>query len=57
MAKSLPDDLRIDYKMLHQSQLPLLQQLIKRVYANSRFYRDKLDAAGIKPEDISFYKF
>jgi len=52
MAKSLPDDLRIDYKMLHQSQLPLLQQLIKRVYANSRFYRDKLDAAGIKPEDI-----
>lgn len=52
MAKSLPEYLRNDYEMLHQSQLPLLQQLIKRVYANSRFYKDKLDAAGIKPEDI-----
>ena len=52
MAKSLPDYLRIDYGMLHQSQLPALQQLLKRVYANSSFYRDKLDAAGIKPEEI-----
>ena len=52
MAKSLPDFLRIDYGMLHQSQLPALQQLLKRVYANSSFYRDKLDAAGIKPEEI-----
>jgi len=52
MAKTLPDYLRIDYEMLHQSQLPLLQQMIKRVYKNSNFYRDKLDAAGIRPEDI-----
>ncbi|MFW0967362.1 MAG: phenylacetate--CoA ligase family protein [Thermacetogeniaceae bacterium] len=38
--------------MLHQSQLPLLQLLLKRVYANSSFYKDKLKAAGIKPEDV-----
>ncbi|HAF16730.1 MAG: phenylacetate--CoA ligase [Syntrophomonadaceae bacterium] len=52
MAKSLPDYLCIDYEMLHQSQLPLLQLLLKRVYANSSFYKDKLKAAGIKPEDV-----
>lgn len=52
MAKSLPEYPLIDFEKLHSSQFPVMKKLIRRVYENSRFYRDKLDSAGIKPEEI-----
>lgn len=52
MAKTLPEYSLIDFQELRESQFPALQQLIRRVYERSSFYRDKLAAAGIKPEDI-----
>ena len=33
-------------------QLERLQEQVKHVYANVPFYRDKMDKAGVKPEDI-----
>ena len=29
-----------------------LQKTVKRVYANVPYYRDMMDKAGVKPEDI-----
>jgi phenylacetate-CoA ligase len=52
MARSLPKYPLIDYERLHEHQFAALQQLIKRVYGQSGFYRDKLKTAGLKPEDI-----
>ena len=52
MARSLPEYPLIDYEKLHECQFSALQQLIKRVYGQSGFYRDKLKTAGLKPEDI-----
>ena len=33
-------------------QLERLQEQVKHVYANVPYYRDKMDKAGVKPEDI-----
>ena len=33
-------------------QLGRLQDVVRQAYRNSRFYRDKLDQAGVKPEEI-----
>ena len=33
-------------------QLKLLKELIERTYRESKFYREKMDKAGVKPEDI-----
>ena len=33
-------------------QLELLQNLVKNTYRDSKFYRERMDAAGVKPEDI-----
>lgn len=33
-------------------QLSHLKNLIKRVYDNVKFYRDKMDKAGVRPDDI-----
>ena len=33
-------------------QLNRLQKTVERCYHNSRFYREKMDALGVKPEDI-----
>jgi phenylacetate-CoA ligase len=52
MAKSIPEYSQIDVQELRESQFPALQRLIRRVYERSRFYRDKLDSAGTKPEYI-----
>lgn len=52
MAKTLPEYSLIDFQELRECQFSALQQLIRRVYERSSFYRDKLDAAGIKPEGI-----
>lgn len=52
MAGSLPEYPLIDDERLHEHQFSDLQRLIKRVYRKSGFYRDKFDAAGLKPEDI-----
>jgi phenylacetate-CoA ligase len=37
---------------LKKEQLTLLQKQIRRVYQNSRFYRDKFDKVCLKPSDI-----
>ena len=37
---------------LKAMQLELLQELVKNTYRDSKFYREKMDAAGVKPEDI-----
>ncbi len=37
---------------LEKLQLERLQATVRRVYERVPFYREKLDAAGIKPEDI-----
>ena len=37
-------------------QLERLQEQVKHVYANVPFYRDKMDKAGVKPEDIKDLK-
>ena len=33
-------------------QLERLQEQVKHVYANVPYYREKMDKAGVKPEDI-----
>lgn len=33
--------------------LPALRQIVKQVYTRSQFYRQQLDTAGIRPEDIN----
>ena len=37
---------------LHALQSERLVKLVRRVYDNVPFYRNKMDAAGVKPEDI-----
>lgn len=37
---------------LQVMQLELLQKLVKNTYRDSKFYRERMDAAGVKPEDI-----
>ena len=37
---------------LQALQLELLQKLVKNTYRDSKFYRERMDAAGVKPEDI-----
>ena len=37
---------------LQAMQLELLQRLVKNTYRDSKFYRERMDAAGVKPEDI-----
>ena len=37
---------------LQAMQLELLQKLVKNTYRDSKFYRERMDAAGVKPEDI-----
>ncbi len=37
---------------LKAMQLELLKELVKNTYRDSKFYREKMDAAGVKPEDI-----
>lgn len=39
-------------KQLEDVQLTRLQETVKRVYENVEIYREKMDQAGIKPEDI-----
>lgn len=41
-----------DYEALFERQAVGLQQMIRRVYRNSPFYRRKLDEAGVAPESI-----
>lgn len=41
-----------DKEELKAMQLDLLQKLVKKVYAQSPFYRKKMDEKGVKPEDI-----
>jgi phenylacetate-coenzyme A ligase PaaK-like adenylate-forming protein len=55
MAKTVPEYSLISFQELRESQFPALLQLIRRVYKRSSFYRAKLDAAGIKPEDIQSF--
>lgn len=42
----------IERKEIRKNQLRSLKALLVHVYRNVRFYRDKFDKAGIKPEDI-----
>lgn len=37
---------------LKAMQLELLQDLVERTYRDSKFYRDRMDASGVKPADI-----
>ena len=37
---------------LQAMQLELLQKLVKNTYRDSKFYRERMDATGVKPEDI-----
>jgi phenylacetate-CoA ligase len=39
-------------KELEQLQLKRLQETVNRIYAKVPAYREKMDAAGVKPEDI-----
>lgn len=41
-----------DFDQLYRDQEKKLQQFMQRIYYNSTFYREKLDEAGIRPEQI-----
>lgn len=41
---------------LHKLQLARLQETVKLVYANVPVYRERMDAKGVKPEDIQSLK-
>lgn len=47
-----PRRVETDYARIHAAQEPLLRQLVDRLYNNVPFYREKLDAAGVRPGDI-----
>ena len=51
MAKSLPDYLCIDYEMPINHNY-LFCSYCSNVFIEQQFYKDKLKAAGIKPEDV-----
>jgi phenylacetate-CoA ligase len=42
----------LPHKALEALQLKKLQQVIRRVYQNVRFYKKLFDEAGVKPDDI-----
>ena len=46
----------IDRESLEKIQLERLQATVKRMYNNTKFYHDRMDAAGVKPEDIKTLK-
>jgi len=46
----------MDREDLEKLQGSRLKDRVKRVYERSKFYRDKFDRAGIKPEDIKSLK-
>lgn len=52
MARSIPEYSPRGFEEILEAQLPALQKAVRRAYSRSQFYRDKLDAAGIKPDDI-----
>ena len=39
-------------EQLNKLQLERLQKTVKHVYDNVPLYRERMDAAGIKPEDV-----
>ncbi|MCW4010401.1 MAG: AMP-binding protein [Candidatus Bathyarchaeota archaeon] len=52
----LKEKTRESFKELEEHQLSLLQRQLRRVYHRSRFYREKFDAAGVKPSQINSLK-
>ncbi len=42
----------VDRQALESLQLSRMQQVMKRVYENVKFYHDAFDAKGVKPEDL-----
>lgn len=52
MSKCLPKRVLYDFEELRERQLAAIKGLLRRVYRKSGFYRDRLDAAGIRPEDV-----
>lgn len=47
-----PDEERLARPQLEQLQLQRLRERLQHVHAKSPFYRRKLDAAGLRPDDI-----
>ena len=47
---------QIDYEAVFIVQGLMLQDMVKRLYENSSFYRKKLDEAGIDPNSIKSYQ-
>lgn len=43
----------IDFQELFAAQSEKVRKLVKRVYRNSPFYREKLKQAGLRPDDIT----
>ncbi len=55
MAENIMWDPRIETMSrdeIHQVQSRELKNVVKRVYENVPFYREKMDGLGVKPEDI-----
>jgi phenylacetate-CoA ligase len=53
MGRYFQEDIEtMPYEALKKLQSERLVKQVKHVYDNVKFYRDKMDAAGIKPEDI-----
>jgi len=46
----------IDFEKLFEEQSRKLVTMVERLFRNSPFYREKLDKAGIRPEDIRCVK-
>ena len=47
-----PDIETMPVEQIQKLQSECLVKQVKYVYDNVAFYRDKMDAAGVKPEDI-----
>ena len=41
---------------LEKMQLRLLKEKVTEMYGKSEFFRKKMDAAGVKPEDINSFE-
>jgi phenylacetate-CoA ligase len=52
MSKNLAERPGYDFELLRHEQFPDLRSLLALVYRRSGFYRQKFDAAGLKPADI-----
>ncbi|MBR4588729.1 MAG: phenylacetate--CoA ligase [Lachnospiraceae bacterium] len=53
MGRYFQEDIEtMPYEALKKLQSERLVKQVKHVYDNVKFYRDKMDAAGVKPEDI-----